>query len=324
MKAFGTSAARGKASCILLPLLVLLLDVSQSSAGRFVSNGPILTITMKDPQQEEQQSSFPGSSQDDGGSDEPLQNPWFDIGNLRPNLVWSLQSRGKPLPNWVPGWHSLRTSIGYQYESLKRTPSFVDADLRFSSERIGVDFQLQPTYDFGSKQSFLSVQASKGGTAYLIAKIATKKERWLQMVKGCYQATLPFASVGAVRVTPSVDLAKGQASCLLEATTASQRTKAVLNLEADNPTLTVIHSLNERNTIAPEISLYDATILYQWNLLLDSGSIRTSVDPTSDVRVTWTDRSMNGKWITDVRVPLAGTTLSTLAADVRVRRQFNF
>ena len=79
-----------------------------------------------------------------------------------------------------------------------------------------------------------------------MAKIATKKDRWLQMVKGCYQATLPFASVGAVRATPTVDLVKGQASCLLEATSGTQRTKAVLNLEYDNPTLAVIHSLNAR------------------------------------------------------------------------------
>lgn len=290
---------------------------SQSSAGRFVSSGPTLTVTLKDPQDQ-------SVSSLDGGSDEPLQNPWFNIGNLRPNVMWSLQSKGKPLPNWVPNWHSLRTTVGYQYEELKRMPSFVEADLKFSSERAGVDLQIQPSYEFGSQRSILSVTASRGAAAYLMAKISTKKDRWLQMVKGCYQATLPYASVGAVRVTPTIDLARGQASCLLEATTGSERTKAVLNLEYDNPTLTVIHSLNERNTIAPEISLHDATILYQWNIALDSGSIRTRVDPTSDVRVTWIDRTMNGKWVTDVRVPLAGTTLSALAADVRVRRQFNF
>jgi len=290
---------------------------SQSSAGRFVSSGPTLTVTLKDPQDQ-------SVSSLDGGSDEPLQNPWFNIGNLRPNVMWSLQSKGKPLPNWVPNWHSLRTTVGYQYEELKRMPSFVEADLKFSSERAGVDLQIQPSYEFGSQRSILSVTASRGAAAYLMAKISTKKDRWLQMVKGCYQATLPYASVGAVRVTPTIDLARGQASCLLEATTGSERTKAVLNLEYDNPTLTVIHSLNERNTIAPEISLHDATILYQWNIALDSGSIRTRVDPTSDVRVTWIDRTMNGKWVTDIRVPLAGTTLSALAADVRVRRQFNF
>jgi hypothetical protein len=79
-----------------------------------------------------------------------------------------------------------------------------------------------------------------------------------------------------------------------------------------------------RNTIAPEISLYNARILYQWNIALDSGSIRTKVDPTSAIQVTWTDKSTTGKWITDVRIPLVGTTLSSLSADVRVRRQFCF
>jgi len=318
MKTFRSTAAKGKA-CIVLPMLIFLLAPSPSSAGRFVSKGPILTITLKDPEDQSL-----GSSLDNSDSTESLQNPWFNFGNLRPNVLWSVQSQGKPLPNWVPNWHSFRTTVGYQYETLKRMPSFIEADLKFSSERAGVDLHLQPTHEFGSQESVLSIRASRGAAAYLMAKVATKKDRWLQMVKGCYQADLPYASVGAVRVTPSVDLVNGKASCLLEATTGTQKTKAVLNLEYDNPTLTVIHSLNERNTIAPEISLYDATILYQWNLALDSGSLRTTVNPTSDVRVTWTDLSVNGKWVTDVRVPLAGTTLSALAADVKVRRQFAF
>lgn len=78
------------------------------------------------------------------------------------------------------------------------------------------------------------------------------------------------------------------------------------------------------NTIAPEISLHTAKILYQWNMLLDSGSLKTKVDPTSAIQVTWTDRSMNGKWVTDFSLPLKGTSVSALAADVRVRRQFTF
>jgi hypothetical protein len=81
---------------------------------------------------------------------------------------------------------------------------------------------------------------------------------------------------------------------------------------------------NNRNTIAPEISLYNARILYKWSIMLDSGSIMATVDPTSAIEVKWTDRSMSGKWVTDVRLPLAGTTLSALAADVKVRRQFSF
>jgi hypothetical protein len=172
--------------------------------------------------------------------------PWFDLGNLRPNLTWTLQSQGKPLPNWVPHWQSLRTTVGYQYESLKRLPSFVEADFKFSSEKVGIDLDVQPSYEFDSKRSALLVQISKGAKAFLMGKFMTKKERWLQLVRGCYHIDLPYGSVGAIRVTPTMDLSRGQASCLLEATTGSQRTKAVLNLEYDNPTLTVIHSLDER------------------------------------------------------------------------------
>ena len=80
-----------------------------------------------------------------------------------------------------------------------------------------------------------------------------------------------------------------------------------------------------RHVIAPEISLYNAKIVYQWNVALVSGSIQTKVDPTDSVHVTWTDRSASGgKWVTDFRLPLVGTSISALAADVRVRRQFSF
>lgn len=80
-----------------------------------------------------------------------------------------------------------------------------------------------------------------------------------------------------------------------------------------------------RHVIAPEISLYNARIVYQWNVALNSGSIRTKVDPTDSVHVTWTDHSTSGgKWVTDMRLPLVGTSISALAADIRVRRQFSF
>jgi len=305
---------------VVLQVMVFMLTSSISSASRFVSNGPFLTITLKDSDPASTNNALV-SSPNDGAE---ITKPWFNLENIRPNVLWSVQSQGKPLPNWIPSWHFLRTTVGYQYESMKRLPSFVEADLKFSSESIGIDLEIQPSYEFDSKRSVLLVQASRG-VAHLMGKFATKKDRWLQLVRGCYQLNLPSnPTLGAVRITPTLDLARGQASCLLEATTGSERTKAVLNLEYDNPTLTVVHSLDDRNTIAPEISLYNARILYHWNIALDSGSIKTKVDPTSAVQVTWTDRSLTGKWVTDFRLPLTGTTLSALAADVRVRRQFSF
>jgi hypothetical protein len=92
----------------------------------------------------------------------------------------------------------------------------------------------------------------------------------------------------------------------------------------DSSLRSLLSSSNYSHTIAPEISLYNAKILYRWDIALDSGSIRTKVDPTSAIHVTWTDKSMTGKWVTDFRLPLEGASVSTLAADLRVRRQFNF
>jgi hypothetical protein len=232
----------------LLVLLVLTFTVADVDGARFVSNGPVITVTLKDSQNNDDDDDprylIPSSSSTDDGMDGT--KPWFNLDNLRPNLVWSIQSQGKPLPNWIPNWHYLRTTIGYQYETMKRLPSFVEADLRFSSEQTGVNLQVNPSYEFDTQRSILLVQLSRGASAYIMGKFASKKDRWCQLVRGCYQAKLPYGSVGAVRLTPTLDLARGQASCLLEATTGSERTKAVLNLEYDNPTLSVVHSLDDR------------------------------------------------------------------------------
>lgn len=85
-----------------------------------------------------------------------------------------------------------------------------------------------------------------------MAKFVLGKERWLEVLRGCYQLDLPYASVGAVRVTPTWDLRKGEASCVFEGVTGSQRTKAVLNLEYQNPTLSVVHALDERYVDQPD------------------------------------------------------------------------
>jgi len=295
-----------------------------NAAARFSVLGPVLTVTLKDPEP----SSF-SSSEGSGGGEK-----WLNLNNLRPNLLWSIESRSKPLPNWLPSLTSLKANLGYQYDArFKNVPSYVEADAKFHEPKTNLDLQIQPSYDFRSRRASWLVQLLSNQKAYLMAKLGSggsggqankKQAKWLQLIRACYQLDLPYASVGAVRATPTWNLQTGEPSCVLEGMTGSQRTKAVLNLEYQNPTLTVVHSVSDRHVISPEISLYNARIVYQWNIRLDSGSIRTQVDPTSAVHVTWTDKSMTGNWVTDFRLPLAGTTLSALAADVRVRRQFSF
>jgi hypothetical protein len=196
--------------------------------ARFAVQGPVLTVTLKDPQL--------------SASD----SKWLDLASIRPNAVLSLQSTSKPLPNWLPSLQSLRANVGYHYEELKRLPSYVESDVKFSNTH--GDMQIQPSYEFRSKKASLLLQGSRGAS-YLMGRLTTKGERWLEMVRGCYQLDLPYASVGGLRITPSFDFRRKEPACLLEATTGSQRTKALLNLEYDNPTLSVVHALDDRYVV---------------------------------------------------------------------------
>ena len=199
--------------------------------ARFAVQGPVLTVTLKDPQL--------------SASD----SKWLDLSSIRPTAVLSLQSTSKPLPNWLPNLMSLRANVGYHYEELKRLPSYIESDFKFtttSNNNDGIDLQIQPSYEFRNQKGSLLLQASKGGPSHLMGRLATRGERWLEIVRGCYQLDLPYASVGGLRITPSFDFRRKEPTCLLEATTGSQRTKAVLNLEYDNPTLSVVHALDDR------------------------------------------------------------------------------
>lgn len=352
---------------LLTVVVVLMAPLTITEAARFSVNGPVLTVTLKDPEAIQPvairdatvKEAFAATKQAKSDTNNNAKK-WVDLTRLRPNLFWSLQSNGPPLPNWLPAWTSLRTNVGYRHEELKRLPSFVEADLKFRlSEQWGTELQVQPSYELKAKKTNLLVQASRG-TSFLLARFSvrnngeTKKHQQqqannnddfegavfedtpssastspLEFLRASYNLAFPAgSSISNLRITPSMDFVKEEPSCVLEGTTGgSGRTKAILKLNYNNPTLAVVHALDERNTISPEISLYNAKILYQWNVQLGQGaSIRTKVDPTTAIDVTWTDTSAadGGRWVTDFRLPLEGTTLQALASDIRVRRQFNF
>lgn len=205
----------------------LLLHFGQAS--RFRVNGPVLTVTLKDPMV-------------DGSSSSSPRSKWLNLDNIRPNLHWSFQSTSKPLPKWFPSLQSLQGTVGYHYDQMKRAPTFVEGGAKF---RIKGDIELDvlPTYEVKSERTTLMLQISKGAAIYGMAKF---RNMALEMIRGCYQVDLPYASVGAIRVTPTWNVLRGEPSCVLEGTTGSQRTKAVINLEYQNPTLTVVHALDDR------------------------------------------------------------------------------
>ena len=92
-------------------IVLLLLSVLQSTvSARFVVSGPVLTVTLKDPD----------------ASSEP--SKWLDLGSLHPNASWSIQSKGAPLPAWFPSLKGIRGSLNYRYEDSPLLPSDVSAD----------------------------------------------------------------------------------------------------------------------------------------------------------------------------------------------------
>jgi hypothetical protein len=257
-------------------------------------------------------------------ADLPESTRWIDVSNLRPHLVWGIQSQQSPLPNWLPALTGLGATVGYQYTDLKTLPSWVEGTVKFS--RPSGELQLEPSYEVKTGRTNLLVRVSRG-SSYALARLGSRQKNIVEAVRGSVLFNLPYASVSSVRLSPSIDVAEQDMACVVEAVTGgSARTKAVLNLQYQNPTLAVVHALDDRNTIAPEISLYNAKIIYNWTVALGNGSsLRTKVDPTSAIHVTWTDQSAaGGSWVTDCKLPLEGTGLHALAADVRVRRQFRF
>lgn len=306
-------------STSLLSLLCGAFLLSSVAHGaRFSVNGPVLTITLKDPLQE---ITSPTSLE---AKDLSATTRWIDLSSLRPNMVWGIQSMQRPLPNWIPSLSSVGATIGYQYTDLKTLPSWIEGTARFSKKQ--GELQLDPSFEVRTGRANLLIKASRGAS-YALARLGSNQKNLLEAVRASFLFNLPYASVSSVRLTPSIDVAKRDAACIVEAVTGgSARTKAVLNLQYHNPTLAVVHALDDRNTIAPEISLYNAKIIYQWTVALENGSsLRTKVDPTSSIHITWTDMSANGgSWVTDCKLPLEGTGVNALAADVRVRRQFRF
>ena len=57
---------------------------------------------------------------------------------------------------------------------------------------------------------------------------------------------LPFATVGSISITPSYDFEKGEPTCNIVGKSSLGRTAAVLDLNWDNPTLSVVHALDQR------------------------------------------------------------------------------
>ena len=139
-----------------------------------------------------------------------------------------------------------------------------------------------------------------------------------------------------VTVTPSYDFIEGKARCVLSGDVGSTgRTRAVLRLDVDDSTLTLVRAIDGNKIVAPTISLQSGKIVYDYHLDLDvdgnesskvGSSLRAHVDPSKGVILKWTDGVPGGAggscWVTECRVPLGVSAPGPFAADVRVGRRW--
>lgn len=303
----------------LLSLLVLL--IFGAKAERFATHGPVLTVTLQ------------------GNSESSSTTPWLDLSSsVKPVLQYNVFSKQPPLPNWLPSLKSIQGSIGYQYDTLKRLPSSLEATAKFAND--WGELQVQSQHQVKTRRTNLLLQAARGAS-YAFMKVVsnttpkaatTTTTRMpgfaaVELLRASVLFPLPFASVSNVRITPEINVAQRDISCELAAVVGA-RTKAVIHLEYERPTLSVLYAPNDHNLIQPTIDLYNGKMVYQWVLALAGGrgSLQTRVDPVSAIDITWKERSAvdGGVWITDISLPLADRGSSGLAANVRVRRQFQF
>lgn len=277
----------------LSSLLLIVLTTASCHGAKFSATGPVVTLTLKDPTV--------------SNSDKP----WLDLSQLRPSLEWKLQSQQPPLPNWFPALSGVQVALGYDYN--KTIPTWIQAAFRLVQGPY--ELLLQPTLHHhpNKKNNALLLQARRGASS-LTARMEGFR---LQAAQASLHVPLPFASVQSLRIQPSTD-----GGLVLEA--SSPRTQAVLDLQPSQPSLTLIHALDDHHVLAPSLNLYTAQLVYQWQWKLPNGRLCTQVDPSRDIQVQWTDVTSNGQWKTHLRLPLVGASVQTLAAQVSVQRQFVF
>ena len=226
---------------------------------------------------------------------------------------------------------------------MTAAPSWIETTAKFDFPDL-CQLQVQPSHELSSSTTNVLLQLSRGAH-YAWAKVLHHHNDHHTLRLGTAQASalvrLPLASLAAVRISPTWNSnnnnnnnnnsnvvaphhRRGEITCDVEAVTGGPgRTRAVLHLEYEHPTLAVQYQPTPRHLIRPVLDLFSGKMVYQWILALQKGgSLQVLVDPERDVTMQWNDPSSSnrGVWLTNVRVPLE----QPWRVDVRVRRQFAF
>lgn len=291
------------------------------SDAAFKTEGPVLSITLKDPFQSPE-ASLLSSGRRSSAADEDV---WESLAFFNPTLLWTIRSTRPPLRDSMPSVLSCQAAVGYRYDDIRNMPSFLDADVLVDTPA-GM-LQVSPSYEVKSERANVSFRLSgKRARWWASAKVSSKTKRGVEVVRGSYQTSPPSIlskMIKSVTVEPAINVEKRSPSATIMAESTSGKTNSVFNWNLKEPTLTLVHAIDERNTLSPEISLPTGKITVNWDSQLDSGSLSCRIDPTEFIQMKWTDQSMGGKWVVDATLPLEAAG-APIAADIRVRRQFVF
>ena len=286
----------------------------------FKTEGPVLSVTLKDPFQSPE-ASLLSSGRRPSVADEDI---WESLAFFNPTLLWTIRSTRPPLRDSIPSILSCQGVIGYRYDDIRNLPSFVDGDVLIDTPA-GI-LEVRPRLEVKSQRTNVSLRlADKRARWSASAKLSSKTKRGVESIGGTYQSSAPslFSKMKCVTFEPSFNVEKKQISANIIAESLSGRTKSILKWNTKDPTLTLVHAIDERNTLSPEISLPTGKITLNWDSQLNSGSLSCRIDPTDLIQLKWTDQSSSGKWVVDATLPLEAAG-GPIAADVRVRRQFVF
>jgi len=263
----------------------------------------------------------------------------------------------KHLPPFKPTTRELNLGITYQENPYQPETGTVELLLGRSRPSIPPSAKLSTM-----KKSLLSDNDKYRRNNHLLVRLATGRSdktnnkatitnnllSSIEYIKGSFRMPTPsfMRNKGATRVlrgkgvsvSPSFDFVEGIPRCTVSGDVGkSGRTRAVLRVDVDDSTLTVVRALNENKIIAPTISLNSGKIVYDYYFNLDGASsskeayrkvdssLRAHVDPTKGIILKWTDGIKGGQgscWVTECRVPLGTSAPGPLAADVRVGRRW--
>jgi len=238
--------------CHFLCVLGFVNNTAQA-VPKFTSTGPVLSLTLRDPFASPSGTS--SSSSSTGSASGLNVSPGYSdttllvtsLSNLNPCCNWSMHSNGPPFPAKVPFIQSISASLVYQYNQLKAFPNSISGKINlggFLQDRLKI--QLFPSVKVKSGQVDLAISASTENDDHMgCVQMSNKGGVILKQIRTSHKFHWPFAAMNSVTVAPSFDFQKGIPSCILSGVTGSGRTAAIVDLNMDDPTLSVSHAVDD-------------------------------------------------------------------------------